>query len=69
MNELQKLRQLCIDAIKRAGERAGGIDQLSVELGYSRYYLSKTMLPRAESGMVSTDTLWSILGKIEAKGY
>lgn len=69
MNELQKLRQLCIDAVKRAGERAGGIDKLSVELGYSRYYLSKTMLPRAEAGMVSTDTLWSILGKIEEKGY
>lgn len=69
MNELQKLRQLCIDGIKRAGERAGGIDKLSTELGYSRYYLSKTMLPRAEAGMVSTDRLWEILTKVEGKGF
>ena len=69
MNELQKLRQLCIEGIRRAGERAGGIDALSLELGYSKYYLSKTFIPRAEANLVSTDTLWSILSKIENKGY
>jgi hypothetical protein len=68
MNEIQRLRQNYIDTIKKSGERAGGIENLSLLLGYSKYYLSRTLLPRAVSGGVSTDALWKIVEKLIENG-